>query len=338
MPKVEDALLGRRPCICPTHGPPPAPRSPDAFPPPALPPVPPSLASRSGQPLHALPLLLAPHPPTPERLSAAGVHPELVKRTQLYLKALGDLALLAYSVVLFSFLRLVLSHTLFPMLARRWEIRKAGKVARFEEQGYAVVYFAVVVWGVVSARFIPVCCGAAYTSFHASLPLYPIRSFLSSSSLPPSSLLPKSRPHNPPTFLMPTTLSTLHSLLSTLPDSHYPALSLLPPPSDQILNSISSFVFARLLHNFRCIIAALANPPRAVHHTRLLRAHVPHATLLAQQALVSGGVFRFRLPSTSALSFFLGGCLDYTSTVLDMGAQFFPAAPPSFIQCARAFV
>ncbi|KAJ7870718.1 hypothetical protein B0H13DRAFT_2061554, partial [Mycena leptocephala] len=43
-----------------------------------------------------------------------------------------------------SFLRLVLSHSLFPALARRWGIRKAGKVARFGEEGYAVVYFLVV--------------------------------------------------------------------------------------------------------------------------------------------------------------------------------------------------
>ncbi|KAJ7853428.1 hypothetical protein B0H13DRAFT_2358920 [Mycena leptocephala] len=39
------------------------------------------------------------------------------------------------SVVLFSSLRLKLSHRLFPMLARRWGIRKAGKAARFGEQG-----------------------------------------------------------------------------------------------------------------------------------------------------------------------------------------------------------
>ncbi|KAJ7814561.1 hypothetical protein B0H13DRAFT_2140153 [Mycena leptocephala] len=45
---------------------------------------------------------------------------------------------------LVSFLRLVLSHSLFPALARRWGIRKAGKVARFGEQGYAVMHFLVV--------------------------------------------------------------------------------------------------------------------------------------------------------------------------------------------------
>jgi hypothetical protein len=63
---------------------------------------------------------------------------------QLYLKGPGDLVPLVYSVVLFSFIRLVLSHSLFPMLAQRWGIGKAGKVARFGEQGYAVVYLLVV--------------------------------------------------------------------------------------------------------------------------------------------------------------------------------------------------
>jgi acyl-CoA-dependent ceramide synthase len=102
------------------------------------------------------PFFLLSHPtPAPERLSAAILRPELIPTTQLYLKGPGDLAMLAYNIVLFSFLRLVLSHTLFPALARRWGIRKAGKLARFGEQGYAVVYFLVVgVWGVVSPLFL----------------------------------------------------------------------------------------------------------------------------------------------------------------------------------------
>ncbi|KAJ7865973.1 hypothetical protein B0H13DRAFT_1898297 [Mycena leptocephala] len=53
----------------------------------------------------------------------------------------GDLALLAYSVVMFSFLRLVLSHSLFLAMARRWGIRKAGKMARF-----SVPFGGVGVW------------------------------------------------------------------------------------------------------------------------------------------------------------------------------------------------
>ncbi|KAJ7831812.1 hypothetical protein B0H13DRAFT_2371264 [Mycena leptocephala] len=64
----------------------------------------------------------------PDRLSAA------------VLKVPGDLALLTYSVVLFSFLRLVLSHSLFPALARRWGIRKPGKVVQFGEQGPPILH------------------------------------------------------------------------------------------------------------------------------------------------------------------------------------------------------
>jgi acyl-CoA-dependent ceramide synthase len=80
------------------------------------------------------------HPtPASEHLSAAVVRPKLAETTQLYLKGPGDLALLVYSVVLFSLLQLVLSHTLFPMLAQKWGVRKAGKAGRFGEQGYAVV-------------------------------------------------------------------------------------------------------------------------------------------------------------------------------------------------------
>ncbi|KAJ7923122.1 ankyrin repeat-containing domain protein [Mycena leptocephala] len=88
------------------------------------------LSNLSPQPTFT-PFFLFSHPTTaPERFSSAVVRPELVLTTQLYLKYLGGLALLAYSVVLFSFFRLVMSHSLFPMLARRWGIRKAGKVAR----------------------------------------------------------------------------------------------------------------------------------------------------------------------------------------------------------------
>ncbi|KAJ7907157.1 hypothetical protein B0H13DRAFT_2503312 [Mycena leptocephala] len=74
------------------------------------------------------PFFLLSHPtPAPERLSAAVARPELVPTTQLYLKGPGDLALLAYSVVLVSFLQLVLSHTLFQMLARRWGDTEGGE-------------------------------------------------------------------------------------------------------------------------------------------------------------------------------------------------------------------
>jgi hypothetical protein len=59
-----------------------------------------------------------PHLPRSASPQGALVRPELVSVTQLYLKGPGDLALLVYCVA-FSFLRLVLSHTLFPALARK---------------------------------------------------------------------------------------------------------------------------------------------------------------------------------------------------------------------------
>ncbi|KAJ7847771.1 hypothetical protein B0H13DRAFT_2405520 [Mycena leptocephala] len=145
------APLGRRPRLCVACAPPPlAPRPPNALSPPPPAAVPPSL-----QPLVEAnpftPFFLLSHPtPAPDR-------PELVPTMQLCLKGPGDLVPLVYSVVLFSFLRLVLSHSLFPMLARKWGIRKAGKVARFGEQGYAVVYLLVVgVWGVYTLSTTPV--------------------------------------------------------------------------------------------------------------------------------------------------------------------------------------
>ncbi|KAJ7853439.1 hypothetical protein B0H13DRAFT_2580534 [Mycena leptocephala] len=127
----------------PARAPPsPTPRSPNALCPPLLRSY--LLPSLQGVGNPFTLFFLLSHPiRAPERLSAAVVRPELVPTTQLYLKGPGDLALLSYSVLLFSFLRLVLSHGLFPALARRWGIRKAGKLARFGEQGYAVVYFAV---------------------------------------------------------------------------------------------------------------------------------------------------------------------------------------------------
>ncbi|KAJ7633733.1 hypothetical protein B0H17DRAFT_1217467 [Mycena rosella] len=64
---------------------------------------------------------------------------------QLYTKGPGDLVLLAWSVVLFSLLRLC-SRT---MRFRCLRVTKEGKLLRFGEQGYAVCYWAVFgAWGV----------------------------------------------------------------------------------------------------------------------------------------------------------------------------------------------
>ncbi|KAJ7035780.1 TLC domain-containing protein, partial [Mycena alexandri] len=73
-----------------------------------------------------------------------------------YIKGPLDLALLAWTIVVTSYLRLVFSLHIFPWIGRRAGIRRAGKVARFGEQGYSMVYFAVVaVWGVAIMRTTP---------------------------------------------------------------------------------------------------------------------------------------------------------------------------------------
>ncbi|KAJ7456183.1 longevity assurance proteins LAG1/LAC1 [Mycena latifolia] len=91
----------------------------------------------------------APFPLSPSSALRATTAPEYTATTQLYNKGPADVLLLGWTVVLFSFLRLVFAHTLFPALARRWGITKEGKLVRFGEQGYAVVYWAVFgAWGV----------------------------------------------------------------------------------------------------------------------------------------------------------------------------------------------
>jgi hypothetical protein len=142
------APLGRRPRLCVACAPPPpAPRPHNALPPPPPAPVPPSLASRSGQPIYGLFPPLSHPMPAPERHSA------VVPTTQLYLKGLVDLALLVYSVVLFSFLRDPEPHTIPGPGAevRDTEGREGGEVWGAGVCG--CVPFGGGVWGVVSLSF-----------------------------------------------------------------------------------------------------------------------------------------------------------------------------------------
>ena len=68
-----------------------------------------------------------------------------------YAKSHLDLPFLAYHIILFSFLRQTITTTLCRPLARYFGIRKPGKIDRFGEQGYALVYFGGMgVWGFVS--------------------------------------------------------------------------------------------------------------------------------------------------------------------------------------------
>ncbi|KAJ8095019.1 sphingosine N-acyltransferase lag1 [Marasmius tenuissimus] len=65
-----------------------------------------------------------------------------------YAKSWGDLAFIAYHIVFFSLVRQVVTITICNPIAKYFGIRKEGKLARFGEQGYALVYFAIMgAWG-----------------------------------------------------------------------------------------------------------------------------------------------------------------------------------------------
>lgn len=63
--------------------------------------------------------------------------------TVSYIKGYNDLWFLAYWVVCFSFIRLFWTVYVFHPMARYYGIRNQGKIIRYGEQGYAVVYFTV---------------------------------------------------------------------------------------------------------------------------------------------------------------------------------------------------
>lgn len=68
-----------------------------------------------------------------------------------YRKGWLDLVFISYYIVVWSFVRQFITVTLCRPLAHRFGIRKEGKVDRFGEQGYAVIYFAFFgLWGYVS--------------------------------------------------------------------------------------------------------------------------------------------------------------------------------------------
>lgn len=80
-----------------------------------------------------------------------------------YAKGYLDLVFIAYYVVFWSWVRQVATLNICWPLARWFGIRKTAKLARFGEQGYAVLYFAFMgAWGIVrvshdviTARFRP---------------------------------------------------------------------------------------------------------------------------------------------------------------------------------------
>ncbi len=71
-----------------------------------------------------------------------------------YQKGYLDLVFVLFYIVVWSFVRQAITVWGFKPLARWYGIHKEGKLDRFGEQGYAVVYFAFTgLWGLVSAMF-----------------------------------------------------------------------------------------------------------------------------------------------------------------------------------------
>lgn len=69
-----------------------------------------------------------------------------------YQKGWLDLVFVAYYIVVWSFFRQAITLHFFQPLARKYGIKKAGKLERFGEQGHAMAYFAVMsCWGFVSS-------------------------------------------------------------------------------------------------------------------------------------------------------------------------------------------
>lgn len=68
-----------------------------------------------------------------------------------YSKSWFDIPFLAYYVVVFSMVRQFLTVNVSAPIARYFGLRKEGKIERFGEQFYALIYFSIFgSWGYVS--------------------------------------------------------------------------------------------------------------------------------------------------------------------------------------------
>jgi len=73
-----------------------------------------------------------------------------------YRKGWLDLVFLGYHVVFFSFVRQTVIYRICYPIAQYFGIRKKGKLARFGEQGYAIVYFGFFgAWGLRVMSHLP---------------------------------------------------------------------------------------------------------------------------------------------------------------------------------------
>lgn len=72
--------------------------------------------------------------PLPRKLSESRVY---------YTYGYRDVAFLAFYVIVFSFVRQASTEYIVAPIAKAGGIKKGGKMLRFMEQGYAVLYFSV---------------------------------------------------------------------------------------------------------------------------------------------------------------------------------------------------
>ena len=73
-----------------------------------------------------------------------------------YRKGWLDLVFVAYNIVFFSFVRQTVIYRIFHPVAQYLGIRTKGKLARFGEQGYAIVYFGFFgAWGLRIMSHLP---------------------------------------------------------------------------------------------------------------------------------------------------------------------------------------
>jgi very-long-chain ceramide synthase len=83
----------------------------------------------------------------------SGPIPTSASDEQRYTKSWLDIIFIAYYIVFFSFVRQTITLKLCRPAARYFGLKKQAKIDRFGEQGYALIYFAVMgIWGVVSSH------------------------------------------------------------------------------------------------------------------------------------------------------------------------------------------
>jgi hypothetical protein len=72
-----------------------------------------------------------------------------------YARGYGDVAFVAYHVVVFSLIRQLIAVMLAPRVGRYFGLTRTAKLERFGEQGYAFLYFFVFgAWGMVRQRYL----------------------------------------------------------------------------------------------------------------------------------------------------------------------------------------